>query len=513
MPVTERVMGIGDWSLRLRDDTPTSVRQSIDTPFGLLVITEGRLPTASLIDATALNQALYAGVCLRPGPQFELGGVGLLWFLQGTGQTFGPGLATTLSISAGSLSTAMTTVLSGTGLSSGTISAGTVAAYSGADVLRGQVLRQLADQLGFEFRVNPDLTVDVGTAATLYGSSPSAVVVRRVGPKEVASPYGIVGTVASTWDYEGYASSAIVWTTSERQTAGGASAYRGPTGSLMTIYKGYEFTDAPSGAGSGIATQLVSEVNRAVRTVEVTSSDYAVTGVAECGGSVWLYDPDNGLYDTTQQVTFGGGIIQPISARVMSTTWPVERGMGVYYRLHDGTNVSYVDLSDYIEWESPGARFEVSTAAQWLAPQRSTTLQDLWSPWQPYACEWRATTTNPTLGNGVLDASFRRLGTACDVRITLTIGSTSTGGTGNWVFTMPPGCAARTVSNSYALGKTIYSDGGVTFYEGGCYVVSAGTDIYPTDGGSPFTNVSSTVPFAWAAGDTLNITLTLEIDP
>ncbi len=516
MPITERLQAVGDWSLRLRDDTPASIRAQISTPFGLLVVTRAKLPSTALTDSIALTNALYAGVCLRPGPQFELGGCGLLWFLQGTDASFGNGFLSAISIAEGSLSTAVTTVLSGTGFTSGTIAAGTVNAYEGADVVRGMVLRQLAEQLGYEIRIKPDLTVDVASAATLYGSSPSAVVVRRVGPKEVASPYGIVGSVASTWDYEGYASAAVVWTTSERKTDGGASTYKGPTGTAMTIYRGYEYADAPAGAAAGIAAQLVSWTNRAVRTVTVTSEDFAVTGTVACGGSVFLHDVDNGLVDTTQQLAFGGNIIQPVSARVLSVTYPVERGMGVYYRLHDGTNVTYADISDWIDWESPGVQFEVSTAAQTLTPDRDATLQNLWSPWQNYQVEWRATGTNPVKGNGTLKGSYRRLGTSCELRITLKIGSTSTGGVGNWVFTMPPNCVAKTQADTYHLGTTMYFQAGTTAYEGGCYVFSGGTDIYLTDGGSPWTNVTADapgVPFGWAAGDTVNVSLTLELDP
>lgn len=518
MPITERIQAVGDWSLRLRDDTPTSIRAQISTPFGLLVVTRAKLPSTALTDSIALTNALYAGVCLRPGPQFELGGCGLLWFLQGTDATFGNGFLSTVSIAAGSLSTAVTTVLSGTGFTSGTIAAGTVNAYEGADVTRGMVLRQLAEQLGYEFRIKPDLTVDVASAATLYGSSPSAVVVRRVGPKEVASPYGIVGTVASTWDFESYASAVVVWTTSERKVDASESTYRGPTGSPMTIYRGYEFADAPSGAASAIATTLKARSNRAVRTVTVTSEDFAVTGTVGCGGTVWLHDVENGLVDTTQQLAFGGNIIQPVSAKVQSVTYPVERGMGCYYRLHDGTNVTYTDISDWIEWESPGVQFEVSTAAQTLTDERNATLQDLWSPWQPYAAEWRAQTgPDPAIGNGTIKAAFRRLGTALSIRVEITSGTTSTYGVGTMAVTMPPGCVARAGAGTQ-LGEAIFTSDASAVHPGTAYVnpaISDGTTIYLAVDTSPWTYAdgATDTPFIWAAGSKINVNMTIEINP
>jgi hypothetical protein len=216
-------------------------------------------------------------------------------------------------------------------------------------------------------------------------------------------------------------------------------------------------------------------------------------------------------------VPFAGRVLTPVSARVVSVTWPVLDGYGVYVRTHNGSAASYVDITDYVDWEQGDTRFEVSTAAQWLAPLANATLQDLWSPWQPYDVEWRATVTNPTVGNSTLSASFRRLGTSCEVRITLTIGTTATGGSGAWAFTMPPNVAAKSVTNGYALGKTMYVDTSVPeVHEGGCYVTAGDTTIYLTDGGSPMTNVTANaggVPFAWAAGDTINVSLTLEVDP
>jgi hypothetical protein len=514
MPVTERLMALGDWSLRLRDDTPWTVRNSIKTPFTVLLVTEGRLPVVGLTDTIALASATYAGVVLRPGPQLELGGCGLEWFLSGSDSTFGAGFVASLSISSGStLSSAVSTVLSGTGFTAGTVSSGTVAAYSGADVTRGMVLRQLAEQLQYEYRIKPNLTVDVGTAATLYGSSPSAVVVRQVGPREVVAPFGLQGTVANSWDWEDYASQAVVWTSSERATAGGASTYRGPGGALMTIYKGWEFTDAPAGAASGIATQLVSTVNRAYRTIEVTSDDYLVTSVVPCGGSVWVHDVDNGLVDTSNQVLFGGGVIHPVSARVVAATFPIEKGAGVYLRAHDGTNVTYTDLTDYVVWESPGVRMEVSTAAQFLAPRVSRILQDLWSPWQTYTPTFSAQTTPAAIGNGTTTGAFRRLGTSVEVRATVTMGTTTTYGAGTFTISLPSGVTGRT-GVAYQLCPVLMVDSSTgNGHQGTGYVLGGGGVINIAVATSPWTYADNATPFAWANADSISLSMTLEVDP
>lgn len=514
MPVTERVMALGDWSLRLRDDTPLSVRKTISTPFAQLVLTQGRMPLVGLTDGIALQAAFYTGVVLRPGPQLELGGCGLEWFLSGSDQSFGAGFMSTVSISAGSLSSAVSTVLSGTGFTSGTITSGTVQAYVGADVTRGMVLRQLAEQLGYQFRFNPDLSVDVGTVAALYGSSPNGVVVRRVGPKEVAPPFGVVGSVANSWDWEGYASASVVWTTSERSTSGGASTYRGPGGSLMTIYRGWEIADAPAGAASGIAAELLSKVNGAYRTVEVSSEDYAITPTVPCGGSVWLYDVENGLVDPANQILFGGGMIHPVSARVVSVTFPIEDGMGVFIRQHDGTAATYTDISDYVEYEPAGVRMEVSTAAQFLTPRTASTLQDLWSPWQTYTPNWDGDTTDPVIGTGTITGRYRRLGTSLQVSITITANATTNFGTGNMSLTLPAGCTARNFTNSMALGKCTVFDG-TDVWHGTAYVNANTSSIYLASDASPWVNWegSTNKPKTWGATDKINVEIWLEVGP
>lgn len=513
MPITERVMGLGDWSIKLRDDTPFDVRTAIQTPFSTLVVTEARVPVTVLTDSIILTDALYAGVVLRPGPQFELGGCGLAWFL-GDDKGGAGFLIDGLTISAGTLSSAVSTTLSGTAFTSGTIGSGSVAAWTTGSVTRRDVLSGLATQLGYEWRILPDRSVQVNSVANLYGASPTAVIVRRQGPQEVVTPFGVTGNVSSTWDWEEYGSKVYLWTNQARGVAGGASTYRDPAGNLMTITRGYELAEAPAGTENAIADWWLGQINRAVRTVEVDSTTYAVTGYAPCGGSVYLYDPEQGLYDTAVQVQYGGGIINPVSARVVSVTWPVERGMGVYVRKHDGTNVSYVDLSDWVEWESGTSRFEISTGAQVLSPPSSTPLADLWRPWQTYTPTWDAYTTPPAIGNGTITGAYRRLGTALEVRVTLTIGSTTNLGAGGWVFYLPSGCVGKTQAGLVQIGKAVLAypssangerQAEVKLDSGGSFMIL----VY----GDPWANVTGGAPFAFGAGDTVNVTATFEVAP
>lgn len=508
MPVTERVMGLGDWSLRLRPDTPQSLLDSISTPFSEVLIASGRLPASTTSDATFLSAALYTGVCLRPGPQLELSGCSSNWYLGD--ESGGAGyFASGKNISAGTLSAALATTLSGTPFSVGSVGSASVLAWDTGPTNARGILAGLAGQTNMEWRVNPDRTVDVNSVAALYGATPTAIVVRRQGPQQVEAPWGLHGTVQSTWDWEAYGSQVHIWTLAAKGTAGGASPYRGPDGNYLTIARGYEMPELPSGSEGSLASWWLAQINRAVRTVEVTADTFAVTGYAKCGASVWLYDPVSGLVDTANPVQYAGEVIWPTAARIVSVTWPIERGMSVLIRQHDGTAVTYVDLTDWVEWESPGARMEVSTAAQHLVPPTPTPLESMWRPWQAYAPGWAATISNPSLGNGTLTGRYRRLGTSLELSIRLVIGSTTTLGAGAWAFGLPggmtPAAGAGRQYGTAAFGQSMHGRSWADPAWGG--------NLWCVDDQSPWNEVSATVPIAWAAGDILEASMTLEVAP
>lgn len=514
MSVTERVMALGDWSITLKPETPATVLDAITMPFGQIVImpTNGFSPS-NITDAVMLAAATYTGVCTRPGPQRELGGCSLAWYLgdeTGGNGVYEPGWNFTTATTNAS---AVASALNFSSFTSGTISAGNFgpANYSGAQLpTRRALLDAIARNSNYEWRITPARAVSVGTAATLYGSTPTAVLVRSHGGRDVSAPFGIDGGAHSTWDWETYGSKAYVYGLHGYGSSGGASAYRDPAGNLMTIIRAFEQTDAPPASEPTIAAWWLSQINRTVRTVTADSTEFAVTGTVPCGGSVYLYDPDQKLYDLAVQVTFAGRTIHPVTARVQAVTWPVEKGMGVYYRTHDGTAATYVDLSDYVQWESPGATFELSTSAQSLAPPSSPPpLQTHFSPWQKYAAEWRGTVTNPAIGNGLITARFRRLGTSLMVTGSVLFGSTTTYGSGEWRVTLPPSCATTTTPEwQTGTGVAVF---GVTGYDVTVWVVAGATELRVLTTGPAY--ITAAAPGGYVSTNYFTFDLLLEIQP
>ena len=513
MTVTERVMGLGDWTVRLSESTPPSVLSTISTPFATIVITPTRINSDVVADGSILSSALFSGVVLRPGPQLQLGGAGLAWFLgddKGGAGVYEAGFAW----SATTNSDAVADIVLDTAFTSGTVTNLNTVTLSTGLIDRRTALSIVASNSGYEWLISPARVVSLAPVATLYGATPTGIIVRRDGGREISTPQGITGRVSSTWDWSTYGSKAFVWSKQGYGSSGGASPYYDPAGNAMTIVRGFEEPEAPTSSESTIAAWWLGQINRTVRTVDITTDDYGVTGSVPCGGQVYLYDPDQGLYDSTVQVQYQGQLLAPVSARIVSVTWPVKRGMGVYYRAHNGSAATYTDLSDYVEWESGDTRYEVSTAQQSLAPPTSSPgLSTFFSPWQPYTPTWYAATTQPAIGNGALLGSFRRLGTTLEVNIKMQIGTTTTFGTGGWWhYSLPPDCLGASSDFTHVNLNWMATD--LTNAYTGQGVVTGGLSTVTPQYGNPVVGIDVATPFNWAtapSGSNLNISGTLEV--
>jgi hypothetical protein len=124
------------------------------------------------------------------------------------------------------------------------------------------------------------------------------------------------------------------------------------------------------------------------------------------------------------------------------------------------------------------------------------------SRWMPYTPAWTAAVTDPAIGDGFLEGYFTRTHDLCMLSVEMTAGPTTSFGSGVWFFGLP--APARTpvavFGSGYLLGATLYL----------CVphvsVVDGGRKLrIVTDG--PGFNVGPTVPFTWAQGDQLKITL------
>lgn len=135
-------------------------------------------------------------------------------------------------------------------------------------------------------------------------------------------------------------------------------------------------------------------------------------------------------------------------------------------------------------------------------------INEIIAAWTAYTPAWTAASTNPVLGNGTLTGRHMKVGRTCHAQIDLVTGSTTTYGSGAYSMSLPftaaavgqrCGLAHVFLSQRY-LGETLIS-------------VSATTALifFPASGSvSNLSQAASNVPFTWANGTQLRVTLEFE---
>ena len=120
--------------------------------------------------------------------------------------------------------------------------------------------------------------------------------------------------------------------------------------------------------------------------------------------------------------------------------------------------------------------------------------------WGSYTPVWSGTgASGPSLGNGTITGHYKRVGNTVFVRVVLTLGSTSSAGTGTvYRISLPVAAKVGSLLDVFCVGTS-----GAP-YSGNSRIVSASTTgdnmrMAVTDNAS----VGNTVPFAWANGHQL----------
>lgn len=154
----------------------------------------------------------------------------------------------------------------------------------------------------------------------------------------------------------------------------------------------------------------------------------------------------------------------------------------------------------------------VLTAAQ-LNDQLRDNFKAIGDPWTTYAPTWASSGgTQPAVGNGSLTGAYMRAGKLLSFRITLSMGTTTTYGTGTYQFTMP----AAPLAHRWAIEGFARDDSA----SGALFPVRAFWDstnnvailrTWPTTAGAALVPVTATVPFAFANLDSISLSGTLEL--
>ncbi len=129
------------------------------------------------------------------------------------------------------------------------------------------------------------------------------------------------------------------------------------------------------------ADKALSEYNRLKKTVNVSLEGYDIAGSFNVGDKVFIYDPDVGFEDDSTkaalesrsiyQTTYQGSTINPEKIRVVGMSYPIQSGMGVYYR--NGSTSTITDITDYVVFETGDISLEIGDVGSTLSTDFSTS--------------------------------------------------------------------------------------------------------------------------------------------
>jgi hypothetical protein len=143
--------------------------------------------------------------------------------------------------------------------------------------------------------------------------------------------------------------------------------------------------------------------------------------------------------------------------------------------------------------------------------QLSTDINLIGGAWSTYTPTWTAVTTNPVLGNGTIAGRYKLIGDkTCHVQIKLTMGSTTTFGSGNYLFSLPTGTSQET-SLLFPLGVGMVIDASPTNRYAYFVGINSSSTVVLWSPASPGASVTQAAPITFASGDSIYLSFTYEL--
>lgn len=366
MSVQDVLRKVGQWNLNLVADAPPGIVGALEY-FGHVAIVPGRVSPVERGDEL-LTLARYVGVLrsVQTSGQPTLAGVGMASWLgdeDGKGDVIEyPGVALT----AVTFAAAIRALLPAHGaVTEGTLYSGISGTYTNTHAY--QTPRTAIDYVcdtmaqGATWRVNGNGTLDAGPASSLFRTTPTCVIVRKNAGYDQTLK-ALPGQLDTLRDAKEYSTRVVIIAAALAGGTADASTvpYKDIHGNQLRVTRVVDEQDSTLVANaSARATSALAAVNGVRRSVRLSADDFDIAGDFSPGDTVWVYDPDGGLVDTTNEVEFRGTIINPVAVSVQSLTWPIERGYTVGYRA--SSTGTWTDLTPWVDWEaSGGGQIEVA---------------------------------------------------------------------------------------------------------------------------------------------------------
>jgi hypothetical protein len=396
-------MGAGNFGVTfIQDQTPSEVINKIKE-WGHIVVTPQEMNPALYDDASMLASARYTGIILAKTLEegiVTVSGQGLQLYL---GDDRGKGMVIAENKNIGKKRSYNNLPLSSVLFQSSTpygimrnesgnlqaITQGTI--YDGSETYKGahfvetalHALKFICEDLGYEYRINPDATLDAGAPENLFvgvNTDPTTVVVKTgygddptytgLSPTGARTEFDArdyvtkvdfiaeVGAFSEPTDFEGEAS-----------LSSGDIPYYDLQGNKLSRTGLVTVPDMDSERLDSQAEVMLNELSRVKKVLNLDLEQYEVTGDLKVGDYVFAFDPVLGFNDDATQaaaesrdiyeVAFRGQQINPIKVRVVGLSYPIQTGMGVYFRSFDGATVEYTDLTPYVSFEEGDTQVEL----------------------------------------------------------------------------------------------------------------------------------------------------------
>jgi hypothetical protein len=133
------------------------------------------------------------------------------------------------------------------------------------------------------------------------------------------------------------------------------------------------------------------------------------------------------------------------------------------------------------------------------------TASGLGAAWPSWTPTWTTTGTQPSIGNGTIAGAAIQVGKITKFRFKMTIGSTTSLGTGNWLFSFPFTANAALTANYGFLMSGYAEDLGVTSQHIVAGRAASTTTFYIPYGTSGGLVFGQTAPWGWGSGDFFSV--------
>ena len=202
--------------------------------------------------------------------------------------------------------------------------------------------------------------------------------------------------------------------------------------------------------------------------------------------------------ETAKQWTFKtNGQLQFPDGTIQNTAWTNSIGNDITVgSIRINTNViRTVDSNANLELAANGSG--IIKALDYFEMSDGTSPQGEWTGFIP---AWTGSTTNPVIGNGLSEGRYKQVGNTVHVWMMVTMGSTTTFGTGEYKISLP--VTARAIS--HVVLNLVMNNEGTRLYNSLAHNGATTSLSLDSDNVTLFWDtgvVTNTAPFTWADGD------------